>query len=172
MHLKLKSLEMQAYYDSLTGLANRSLLADRFRLAMERAKRSRKPFAVLMVDLNDFKAVNDGHGHAAGDAVLVASAQRLVSAVRGSDTVARLGGDEFVLIIESFEESHELIQIGRKLIDSLSEEHVLQSGVTVRTGASVGFAVYPNDGSDMNDMLNLADQSMYDCKSSGMMVLS
>ena len=164
-------LVVQAHHDGLTGLANRNLLADRFHFAVERSKRSGKSFALLMVDLNGFKSINDNYGHVAGDTVLVAIAKRLVGALRASDTVARLGGDEFVLIIESIEEAQELDHIGQKLIDTLSEPIALGNGVLVNNGASVGLAMYPDDGADMNDLLNVADQAMYECKSSGLMGL-
>jgi diguanylate cyclase len=165
------SLKEQAYYDYLTGLPNRALLADRFNLAIERSKRSRKPFAAVMIDLNNFKSINDTHGHAAGDAVLVEMGKRLLETVRASDTVSRLGGDEFVLVIEAIEDRRELAQIGQKLIDMLSEKVTLDSGSEVSLGGSLGFAVYPTDGSTMDSMLHVADQAMYDCKTSGMMPL-
>lgn len=164
-------LKEQAYRDSLTGLANRLLLSDRARVVIERSKRSQATFALLMVDLNDFKAINDSFGHAAGDEVLITAARRLVSAVRASDTVARLGGDEFVLIIESVDDPRELIQLGRKLIDTLSDVITLESGINVHVGASVGFALYPKDGSEVSDLLHVADKGMYDCKVSGLMEL-
>ena len=164
-------LKEQAYRDSLTGLANRLLLSDRARVVIERSKRSQATFALLMVDLNDFKAINDTFGHAAGDEVLIIAARRLVSAVRASDTVARLGGDEFVLIIESVDDPRELIQLGRKLIDTLSDVITLESGINVHVGASVGFALYPKDGSEVSDLLHVADKGMYDCKVSGLMEL-
>jgi diguanylate cyclase (GGDEF)-like protein len=164
-------LKEQAYFDSLTGLANRLLLSDRTRGVIERSKRNQATFALLMVDLNNFKAINDTFGHAAGDQVLITVARRLVGAVRASDTVARLGGDEFVLIIESIDDPRELIQLGRKLIDTLSEVITLDSGVNVHIGASVGFAVYPKDGLEIGDLLHVADKGMYDCKVSGLMEL-
>jgi diguanylate cyclase (GGDEF)-like protein len=164
-------LRVQAHHDGLTGLANRILLTDRFRFAVERAKRSAQSFALLMIDLNDFKSINDNYGHAAGDAVLITMARRLVGAVRASDTVARLGGDEFVLIIESFEDMGELRHIGQKLIDTLSHSIALDSDVVVKVGASVGVALYPDHGVDMNHLLYVADQAMYDCKSSRQMTL-
>lgn len=160
-----------AYFDHLTGLANRSLLEDRFRLAVERAKRSQVPFALVMVDLNNFKQINDVHGHIAGDEILVAVSRRLQKTVRASDTVARFGGDEFVLIVESLETRQELGNIGSKLIDMLGERVPLQSGSTVSVGASLGFAIYPGDGQQLSEMLAVADRAMYDCKSSGMMPL-
>ena len=164
-------LQFQAHHDSLTGLANRNLLTDRFYSAVERSKRSGKMFALLMVDLNDFKTVNDNYGHAVGDAVLITMARRLVGALRAADTVARLGGDEFVLIIESIEDAQEIACISEKLFDTLSEPITLDTGVVVNTGASVGLALYPDHGADMNDLLNVADQAMYECKSSGLMGL-
>jgi diguanylate cyclase (GGDEF)-like protein len=171
LNIREKLLQTQASHDSLTGLGNRTLLADRFFFAVERAKRSEKPFAIAMIDLNDFKSVNDDYGHVAGDSVLVVTAKRLVDAVRASDTVSRLGGDEFVLLMESFEDTKDLVHIGRKLIETLSQEIALETGERVKVGASVGFALYPNDGTDMNDLLHIADKSMYNCKSSGLMGL-
>jgi diguanylate cyclase (GGDEF)-like protein len=164
-----RSLKQQAFFDPLTGLANRLLLVDRFQWAMQHARRSRKQFAVLMIDLNKFKAINDIHGHAAGDTVLATVAQRLVSAVRASDTVSRLGGDEFVLIIESISERDQIGSLGQKLVDLLTQEVTLDSGEVVSVGASIGVAWYPRDGENLKDILDVADQAMYFCKTSGIM---
>lgn len=169
LHARKKMLQVQAHHDNLTGLANRLLLADRFHFAAERAKRSNQSFALLMIDLNDFKCINDHHGHAAGDAVLVTLAGRLVRAVRASDTVARLGGDEFVLIIEAIESRQELAQLTEKLLATLSDPVPMASGAVLGTGASVGVAVYPQDGVEMNDLLQVADLAMYECKSTGLL---
>jgi diguanylate cyclase (GGDEF)-like protein len=171
LRLKASALKVQAHHDGLTGLANRLLLSDRFRLAVERAKRSHKSFALMMVDLNDFKSVNDNFGHAAGDAVLIAMSRRLLSAVRASDTVARLGGDEFILLIESVDASDELISIGEKVIESLAAPIAIEAGVVINRSASLGLALYPRDGLDMNDLLFVADRAMYECKSTGLMSL-
>ncbi|MEO8118292.1 MAG: GGDEF domain-containing protein [Rhodoferax sp.] len=165
------ALRIQAHHDNLTGLANRILLADRFHSAVERAKRGGKSFALLMIDLNDFKTVNDDYGHAAGDAVLITVARRLVGAVRASDTVARLGGDEFVLLVESFDDPQELVQIGMKLIETLSDPITLDPGVFVRVSASLGLGLYPDHGADMGNLLCVADRAMYECKSTGQMSL-
>jgi len=167
-----RTLRKSAFLDPLTGLANRLLLMDRFEVAMRHAKRNRKKFAVLMLDLNKFKAVNDTYGHAAGDKVLVTVAQRLVSIVRESDTVARLGGDEFVLIVESINERAQLEALGQKLMDVVAQNLVLDSGETVAVGASVGYAWYPRDGDNLQDVLEVADQAMYTCKTSGLMPLA
>ncbi len=154
------SLQVQAHYDGLTGLANRRLVADRFQLAVERAKRSRKSFALLTIDLHHFKAINDQYGHAAGDAVLIAIAKRLVGALRASDTVVRLSGDQFVLIVETVESQPELAHIREKLFDALSDMITLDSGVQVNASANMGLALYPDDGVDLDDLLRVADQSM------------
>lgn len=169
---KTHALKNKAYSDALTGLANRLLLADRFEITASRSKRQSSPFALLMIDLNAFKAVNDNHGHAAGDRVLVTVAKRLMETVRASDTVARVGGDEFVLLIESFKNSDELVHLGRKLVNSISQPIAIGNGVNVQVGASVGFALWPKNGASMEDLLNVADQGMYDCKISGLMELS
>lgn len=168
LHIRDQLLQVQAHHDSLTGLANRLLLADRFHLAVERAKRSGKSFALLMIDLNDFKAINDNYGHAAGDSVLVSVAKRLVGAVRASDTVARLGGDEFILIAEAIENPQELVHISEKVFDTLSDTITLDTGVLVNIGASIGLALYPDDGADMNDLLHVADLAMYKFKATGL----
>ncbi|WP_294767542.1 GGDEF domain-containing protein [uncultured Rhodoferax sp.] len=166
-----QQLKSQAFTDNLTGLANRLLLADRFQLTLERSKRKKVPFALLMVDLNGFKAINDTYGHAAGDMVLRAVALRLLSTVRASDTVARIGGDEFVLLIESFEDPDELVHIGRKLIAAVSEPIELPGSGRVSVGASVGFGLFPRHGTDLDELLDIADRGMYDCKASGLMEL-
>jgi diguanylate cyclase (GGDEF)-like protein len=167
-----RTLRKSAFLDPLTGLANRLLLMDRFEVAMRHARRSRKQFAVLMLDLNKFKAINDTYGHAAGDKVLITVAQRLVSIVRESDTVARLGGDEFVLIVESITQRAQLEALGHKLVDVVSQDLILESGETVAVGASVGYAWYPRDGDNLREILDVADQAMYTCKTSGLMPLA
>lgn len=166
-----QTLSLQAYFDPLTGLANRTLLTDRFRQAIERSKRSRVPFAVVMIDLNGFKSINDTYGHAAGDYVLVAVGKRLLDAVRATDTVARMGGDEFVLLIESVPVRHELETIALKLVDALSHRFELPAGQEVSAGGSIGIALFPDDGLNMEDLLHVADEAMYECKTSGLMPL-
>lgn len=164
-------LEKQAHYDELTDLPNRALLRDRFQSAVERSKRSNTPFAVLMVDLNGFKAINDKFGHEVGDFVLVTTANRILGALRASDTVARLGGDEFVLVIESMSDAEEFEQVGRKLVEVLFEPISLTSGKIIGIGASLGMAVYPGDGADLATLLAVADQAMYQCKATGLVSL-
>jgi diguanylate cyclase (GGDEF)-like protein len=166
-----RQLEVQAHYDVLTGLANRKLLQDRFQTAVERAKRSGDSFALLMIDLDGFKAVNDKHGHLAGDQVLTTIAQRLVASSRNCDTAARVGGDEFVLILESIHDVAEVAGIAHKLLTALSEDIQIDEVNTVSVGASIGVALYPDDGDALSQMLSVADLAMYECKSSGQMAL-
>jgi diguanylate cyclase (GGDEF)-like protein len=160
-------LKMQAYHDPLTGLANRLLFIDRLSLAIERAKRSNSVFALLMIDLNDFKIINDSYGHSAGDTLLVAVAERLKAAVRTSDTVARLGGDEFVLILESLADINDIATITDKLVAAVNNPVVLKSGELVRIGISMGLALYPQHGPDAERLINYADKAMYESKKTG-----
>ncbi len=171
LEVHAQRLRSQAFTDGLTGLANRLLLADRFQSTLERSKRNKVEFALLMVDLDGFKAINDQYGHAAGDVVLRTVAKRLLATVRASDTVARIGGDEFVLLIESFEDPDELVYIGRKLIAMIGADITLPGAGTVNVGASVGFGLFPRHGMNLDDLLDIADQGMYDCKASGLMEL-
>lgn len=166
-----RQLEVQAHYDALTGLANRKLLQDRFQTAVERAKRSGDSFALLMIDLDGFKAVNDLHGHSAGDQVLAIIAQRLVANSRTCDTAARVGGDEFVLIVEAIHDVAEVAGIAHKVLQVLSDDIQIDGDVTVTVGASIGVALYPDDGDGLSQMLLVADLAMYECKSSGQMAL-
>ena len=171
LRTRQQQLEAEASHDSLTGLANRKLLHDRFQCALQRAKRSGDSFALLMIDLNGFKAINDTYGHAAGDKVLVTVAHRLQATLRTCDTAARIGGDEFVALVESIHDAQEVSRIGRKLAGALADDICLDNGAVVTVGASIGLALYPDDGLDMAHMLYVADQAMYECKASGYMSL-
>lgn len=164
-------LKLQATHDSLTGLANRLLLTDRFGAAVERCKRNGSSFALIMLDLNGFKPINDRYGHDAGDQVLIMVAQRLIKSVRASDTVARLGGDEFVVLVEDFANPDELIHLGRKLVGAIGEPMQINGGTSLNVGASVGFSLYPHNGKSMAELLQIADKGMYECKTSGLMEL-
>ena len=157
-------LEKQAYYDELTKLPNRALLRLRFRSAIERSQRNNRPFAVLMLDLNEFKAVNDKYGHEIGDFVLVTTANRISGVLTATDTAARLGGDEFVLVIQSATITEDFEQVTQKLLDVLFEPIALPGGKIIDVGASLGKAVYPRDGSDLSALLAVADRAMYQSK--------
>ncbi|WP_394789729.1 diguanylate cyclase domain-containing protein [Rhodoferax sp.] len=159
-------LALQANHDTLTGLANRKLLNDRLCVSMEHAKRSQQGFAVLMLDLDGFKQVNDQYGHAAGDTVLQSVALRLTSTVRGVDTVARVGGDEFVLILDAVNSAANMMAIARKVREALGAPITLDTGENVQVGTSIGLAIYPVDGASVEQLLAAADHAMYVTKSS------
>ena len=156
-----------ANHDALTGLPNRSLLEDRLEQALSQAARSRAHLAVMFFDLDGFKAVNDTHGHIAGDRLLQALAQRLLQCVRGSDTVARVGGDEFVVLGLDIEGRGNAAEVASKILSTLREPFDLGNEITARIGASIGVALYPDDGIDALALLHCADQAMYLAKRRG-----
>ena len=156
-----------AYYDPLTGLPNRRLLQDRLHQAMSQAKRERGRLALLFLDLDKFKPVNDAFGHPAGDELLQAVAQRLQTCVRESDTVARVGGDEFVLLLPVIETAIAASAVARKIHDALVEPFTLAQGQTVRISSSMGIAIYPEHGSDETELTHHADAAMYQAKETG-----
>ena len=164
LRTRQRQLEERANHDALTGLANRALLQDRFACAVERAKRSGEAFALLVIDLDGFKAVNDTFGHAAGDEVLLTVSKRLSAALRTCDSAARVGGDEFVVIIESVNHTGVVASIIEKLRSAVSEVISVKSGAVVTIGASVGSAIYPEDGATLAQMTAEADQKMYQSK--------
>ncbi len=159
-------LESKAHYDALTHLPNRSLLFDRLAQAMARNTRNQCLLAVCFVDLDNFKPINDTFGHDAGDRVLIEVAQRFQGAVRGDDTVARLGGDEFVVLLGEMQNAKESEPTVARLLLSLCEP-LLFEGNRIDLKASVGYALYPEDGSDGDQLLRRADQAMYQAKRAG-----
>ncbi len=155
-----------AEYDVLTGLPNRSLFRDRLSQAIARARRSSGLLAVMFVDLDHFKEINDTLGHAAGDTVLKTTATRLREQFRQADTVARLGGDEFTVILENVATEAEVAAVADKICDALRLPIILNGGhQTVH--ASIGIALYPRDGTDMDTLVGVADLAMYDAKRLG-----
>ena len=159
------ALLRQAYYDSLTGLPNRQLFKDRLEREIAHARRMHTQVALIYIDLDRFKNVNDSMGHSAGDALLLGVSQRLVSQLRDSDTLARLGGDEFVVIAPAPEEEPAHV-LAERLQDALREPIVVQ-GATCFAQASIGLAVYPQDGADVDGLLRSADTAMYRSKAAG-----
>lgn len=155
-----------AHIDSLTGVPNRVLFHDRLQRSIARAHRYRYKLAILYIDLDHFKQVNDNWGHAAGDEVLRVAAARMVRSLRASDTVSRRGGDEFVLIIEQNDDPEELASICQKLLNEISRSIPL--GVsTIQVDASIGVAIYPDDAEQPEDLLAAADMALYEAKSEG-----
>jgi diguanylate cyclase len=152
-----------AYHDGLTGLPNRSLLQDRFHQTMAQADRHHKPLALLMIDLDEFKLVNDKLGHASGDKLLQAVALRLTTGIRGADTACRYGGDEFVIMLSEIDSPNIATALALEIGWRLSEPYILE-GHSVHMAVSVGVAVYPGDGHTFDDLMQQADISMYRTK--------
>ncbi|CAN7507486.1 GAF domain-containing protein [Bradyrhizobium sp. LjRoot220] len=159
-------IEYLASHDSLTKLPNREMFNGLLRRAIDAAERYRRSFAVLFIDLDRFKVINDSLGHDAGDMLLVEIGGRLRNALRSSDVVARLGGDEFVVILEEAAERHEVERIAGELLSVLGQPLQL-SGHECHTTASIGIAMYPSDGADMQTLTKNADMAMYLAKEDG-----
>jgi diguanylate cyclase len=164
---KLESqLEHMAYHDMLTGLPNRRLLLDRMQQAIAKAKRSNQLLAVLFLDCDKFKEINDTWGHDVGDQFLQVLAKRLTSCVRDVDTVARLGGDEFVLLLTSLESATEAAKVAARILDALQQPWLIaKQRFSITT--SIGIALYPQDGTDAKQLLRHADQALYKAKGGG-----
>ena len=159
-------LERMAHYDPLTSLPNRSLLGERLNHALDRIRRSGGELAVMVLDLDGFKTVNDSLGHPAGDRLLQTVAERLKSVLRAEDTVARLGGDEFAVILEELKHGQDAAEVARKLLEGLATS-VDIGGHTAMVSASIGIALYPQDGDDSTTLLMAADTAMYKSKQAG-----
>ncbi|MBV8123935.1 MAG: EAL domain-containing protein [Pelomonas sp.] len=159
-------VEFMALHDALTGLPNRSQARERFADLTARSRRGGKKMAVLYMDLDDFKPVNDTHGHAVGDQLLKAVAERLRGAVRGSDIVCRLGGDEFLLLLDQQADASGVGQVAQKLIEVLAAPVALDR-CELETAASIGIAMYPDDGDDFDVLVQRADIAMYKAKDAG-----
>lgn len=163
LHEQQDKLNHLASHDNLTGLPNRRLLLDRLDQALARAKRQESQLALLFIDLNNFKVINDTHGHDAGDAVLQAMAQRLHMLLREADTAARIGGDEFIVLIEGACDDASIENIVRKVQASLSLP-IPYHDIELESGGSIGVGRYPQDGTTASTLIAAADQAMYRCK--------
>jgi diguanylate cyclase (GGDEF)-like protein len=159
-------LYAQAHFDSLTGLPNRLLFLDRLSQHVVRCEREGARFALLFIDLDHFKNVNDTQGHSHGDVVLAEAARRLLRCVRASDTVARLGGDEFAVTLAELARPGEVDRVVRKILASLAKPFVAD-GQQSYLGASIGVAVFPGDGAGAEELLRNADTAMYRAKANG-----
>ncbi len=157
-------LEHLAHYDPLTQLPNRLLLLSRLEHVMERAERYRRRAAVLFIDLDNFKVINDSLGHPTGDTLLSALARRLRGRLRDEDTLGRLGGDEFLVILEDLERVGDAATVAEVLIRLLEQSFVLPAGEEVHIGASIGISFYPDDGMTVTELIKNADIAMYQAK--------
>lgn len=155
-----------AYYDALTGLPNRRLLQDRLARCIEHAHRSQRGFALLFIDLDRFKPINDAYGHRVGDALLREVGQRLKEAMRGEDSICRLGGDEFVILLPETDSSEDVRVVAEKLQEVLGQPFLLD-GHSVNTSPSIGVSLYPADGLTLDALLASADTAMYHAKRQG-----
>ncbi|MBK5299614.1 MULTISPECIES: putative bifunctional diguanylate cyclase/phosphodiesterase [Gammaproteobacteria] len=162
----LQSLQWRVGHDVLTGLPNRAFLSDLLDQALEFSRHENIPLAVCMLDLDGFKAVNDGYGHASGDMLLVEVAKRLRDIVRGEDVVARLAGDEFVLVLRYVRDLQELRAALNRVLGAISAPYTLH-GKDINVFASIGVTLFPHDNEDAETLLRHADQAMYVAKQSG-----
>ncbi len=161
-----ETIKNMAYYDSLTGLPNRVLLIDRLTLALAHAHRVKKRLAVMFLDFDDFKLVNDTYGHSTGDLFLREMGQKLKSAVREEDTLARLGGDEFILVLPELMDRQNAVTLAEKLTQ-LGREPLTLDGNEIKSSFSMGISLYPDDGTDHETLLKKADEALYKAKRKG-----
>jgi diguanylate cyclase (GGDEF)-like protein/PAS domain S-box-containing protein len=159
-------IRLQAFHDPLTSLPNRLLLNERFKLEISQSKRSRKKVAILFLDLDHFKDINDTLGHATGDKLLRDAAVRLQACIRESDTVARIGGDEFNIMLCNIALSEETAIIAHNILDSLDKPFIVD-GHTLHVTTSIGISIYPDDSIHIDELMKNADMAMYDAKENG-----
>ena len=155
-----------ATHDPLTGLPNRLLLSDRLDVGLAQAQRNDTRLAVMMLDLDRFKTVNDTFGHSVGDELLRAAGERLIGIVRKSDTVARMGGDEFVVFLLQIDKMEDAIRVSQKILGAFRKPFVLDA-YQIRITTSIGIAIYPEDGEDVETLFKNADTAMYWAKEQG-----
>jgi len=156
-------LEHLAHYDHLTRIPNRYLLLDRVEHLIAQSERIKSNFALLYIDLDKFKTINDSKGHAFGDQVLIETALRLKQSIRNSDTVARIGGDEFVLLLENISNKNDVSVMTETIAKALSKEFIINDE-KFEISCSIGVAIYPDDGTTTDTLLTTADVAMYKAK--------
>ena len=162
-----EAIRHMALHDVLTGLANRRYFEEMLARALSNARREDGRFGLAVIDLDGFKPINDRYGHVAGDAVLKALAQRLLGATRAGDFCARIGGDEFAVVVGGVEGEADMLQVAHKLRAALVKPLVLDGGLALEIGASVGHAICPDDGALADQLIGVADQRMYQAKHAG-----
>ena len=161
-----QKLKYLATHDNLTGLPIRCLCMDRLEKIIQMASRKQTKAALLFIDLDGFKEVNDTYGHEVGDHVLIETSARLRSCVRKSDTVARIGGDEFIVLLSDVADEQGAVNVATKILDKAGKPYC-NSLVEANVGASIGIALYPRDASTAETLINQADKAMYKVKSQG-----
>ena len=155
-----------ATHDLLTGLPNRMLMMDRLKMAMAQAKRTDQKLALMMLDLDNFKTVNDSLGHMVGDELLKEIALRLSGRLRQNDTISRLGGDEFIILLSAIDQTEDAVEVAKIVLESFEQPFVFNDHVLSCT-ISIGIAIYPDDAQDTEVLLKNADAAMYYVKAHG-----
>ena len=161
-----ETIKRLAYHDSLTGLPNRRLFNDRLTLTLAHAHRSQQKLAVMLLDLDNFKEVNDTLGHSVGDQLLRVAGERLTSLLRKSDTVARMGGDEFMLLLPEIAQVEDAAEVAQKILEAIRQPFVFDVH-EIHVSTSIGIALYPDDGEDEDTLMKNADIAMYRAKDQG-----
>ncbi len=161
-----KKLEQAATHDPLTNVGNRNLFLLNLTAAIERAKASKQILALLYIDLDEFKRINDTHGHHVGDRLLLALVDRLEDIFRSNDTISRLGGDEFAIILENLQSPKDIAKVARRVCEAFSAP-LLINNIDIRISASIGISIFPLDGEDPETLINIADKAMYHVKQQG-----
>ncbi|CCK75234.1 conserved hypothetical protein [Oleispira antarctica RB-8] len=168
-HLKKteEQIEKLSYQDQLTGLPNRLLFQSRLSHALDVAKRNKYPLAVMYIDLDHFKNINDSLGHSVGDEVLLMIAERLKNRVRESDTLARIGGDEFILLLEQIDDVEQVAYVAQSILELMAEPFEFNDGKNIFLGVSIGISFYPNDGLSASELISHADAAVSQAKDNG-----
>jgi diguanylate cyclase (GGDEF)-like protein len=161
------AIRQMAYYDRLTGLPNRRLLEDRMQQVLASAQRRHAKVAVMFIDLDKFKQVNDQHGHEAGDWLLVQVAQRMRTVLRESDTAARVGGDEFVVLLPDSLSVQDAVTVAEKIRHQMEQPFIMSNGIELSISSSIGVAMYPDQADNPRDLLHYGDEAMYKAKKHG-----
>ncbi len=161
-----ENLKHQAYFDSLTEIPNRTLFLDRSEIALNQAKRSQEGMAIIFIDLDEFKELNDTLGHDAGDVMLKTISKRFINCARKSDTVSRRGGDEFTILMPRISNIKDAVKLAERILDSNKSAIVIKDKM-VFPKTSIGISIYPQDGDSIETLINNADKAMYSAKESG-----
>lgn len=159
-------IKRMAFFDSLTGIPNRNMINDRIKLALAHSERNQKSFALLFLDMDDFKSVNDSLGHSIGDELLIDVARRLTGLLRGEDTVARIGGDEFVILLTGLTDDNYSTRLAERILAAVKPAFKIDKH-EIHSSFSIGIALYPNDGKDAETLFKSADSAMYRAKKQG-----
>ena len=161
-----ENLKHQAYFDSLTEIPNRTLFLDRSEIALNQAKRSQEGMAIIFIDLDEFKELNDTLGHDAGDVMLKTISKRFINCARKSDTVSRRGGDEFTILMPRISNIKDAVKLAERILDSNKSAIAIKDKM-VSPKTSIGISIYPQDGDSIETLINNADKAMYSAKESG-----